>query len=62
MNNDFSMKLKTLMTQLDISNAQLARGLHVDPSLVSRWLKNGFGSGKRTSTRLLSGSIYSKGR
>ena len=46
MNNDFSMKLKTLMTQLDISNAQLARGLHVDPSLVSRWLKNGFGQRK----------------
>ena len=46
MNTDFSRKLKMLMVQLNITSAQLARGLNVDPSLVSRWLKNGCGERK----------------
>ena len=43
---DFPQKLRMLMTQLGISNAQLAKALHVDPSLVSRWLKKGCGERK----------------
>lgn len=46
MNTDFAQKLKKLMTQLDITNAQLAKALNVDPSLISRWLKNGCGERK----------------
>lgn len=46
MNTDFAQKLKKLMTQLDISNAQLAKALNVDPSLISRWLKSGCGERK----------------
>ena len=43
MNTVFAKNLKKLMTQLKISNAQLAKALNVDPSLVSRWLKGGCG-------------------
>lgn len=43
---DFSAKLKRMMAQLDISNAQLAKALNVDPSLISRWLKSGCGERK----------------
>ena len=43
MNNDFPFRLKMLMDQLRISNAQLARGVNVDPSLISRWLRSGCG-------------------
>lgn len=42
-NTVFAKNLKKLMTQLKISNAQLAKALNVDPSLVSRWLKGGCG-------------------
>lgn len=45
MNTVFAQNLKKLMTQLKISNVQLAKTLNVDPSLVSRWLK--YGCGKR---------------
>ncbi len=45
MNTVFAQNLRKLMTQLKISNAQLAKALNVDPSLVSRWLK--YGCGKR---------------
>lgn len=43
MNTVFANNLKKLMAQLKISNAQLAKALNVDPSLISRWLKNGCG-------------------
>ena len=46
MTTGFSQKLKMLMIQLNISSAQLARGLNVDPSLISRWLKQGCGERK----------------
>ena len=46
MNAGFSQKLKMLMIQLNITSAQLARGLNVDPSLISRWLKQGCGERK----------------
>ena len=47
MNNDFPFRLKMLMDQLRISNAQLARGVNVDPSLISRWLRTGCGARKQ---------------
>ena len=37
----FAQNLKKIMKQLNVSNAQLSRAIGVDPSLVSRWLKNG---------------------
>ena len=43
MNNVFAQNLNKLMEQLDIQNAMLARALNVDPSLVSRWRKEGCG-------------------
>lgn len=43
MNTVFAHNLKKLMTQLKITNSQLAKALNVDPSLVSRWLKSGCG-------------------
>lgn len=46
MNAGFPQKLKMLMMQLNITSAQLARGLNVDPSLISRWLKQGCGERK----------------
>lgn len=46
MSTGFSQKLKDLMTQLDISNVQLARGLNYDPSHISRWLRQGCGKRK----------------
>ena len=46
MNTGFSQRLKMLIIQLNITNAQLARGLNVDPSLISRWLKQGCGERK----------------
>lgn len=42
-NKRFSTNLNALMEQLHISGAQLARALNVDPSLISRYRKNGFG-------------------
>ena len=45
----FSQNLKTLMTQIGITNVQLSRALNVDPSLVSRWVR--VGCGKRTATQ-----------
>ena len=42
----FPQRLKMLMMQLNITSAQLARGLNVDPSLISRWLKQGCGERK----------------
>lgn len=46
MSGTFPQNLKKLMTQLGISNAQLAKALNVDASLVSRWLKSGCGERK----------------
>ena len=46
MNAGFPQRLKMLMMQLNITSAQLARGLNVDPSLISRWLKQGCGERK----------------
>lgn len=43
---DFSVKLKTLMSLLDVSNARLAKAMSVDPSLISRWLSAGCGKRK----------------
>ena len=43
MNNVFAQNLNKLMEQLDIQNAQLAKALNVDPSLVCRWRKEGCG-------------------
>ena len=43
MNTVFSQNLKKVLTQFKISNSQLAKALNVDPSLVSRWIKNGCG-------------------
>ena len=43
MNNIFAQNLNKLMEQLDIQNAQLAKALNVDPSLVCRWRKEGCG-------------------
>ena len=43
MNTVFAQNLNKLMEQLDIQNAQLAKALNVDPSLVCRWRKEGCG-------------------
>ena len=43
MNTVFAQNLNKLMEQLDIPNAQLAKALSVDPSLVCRWRKEGCG-------------------
>ena len=43
MNSESSFKLRSMMEQLRITSAQLARALNVDPSLISRWRKAGFG-------------------
>lgn len=48
MNRIFAQNLKLLMTQLRITNSQLAKALHVDPSLICHWRKNGCGQGKAT--------------
>ena len=43
MNTVFAQNLNKMMEQLDIQNAQLAKALNVDPSLVCRWRKEGCG-------------------
>lgn len=59
---DFSQNLRTLMTQLSIPNAQLAKALNVDPSLVSRWLKVGCGERKASEHALSIGRFVAKKR
>ena len=60
-NTEFSQRLKMLMTQLNISSAQLAKALIVDPSLVSRWLRSGCGE-RKASQHALEIGRYVTGR
>ena len=62
MNNDFPFRLKMLMDQLRISNAQLARGVNVDPSLISRWLRTGCGARKAADHASAIGQYVAKRR
>ncbi|MEA5047802.1 MAG: helix-turn-helix transcriptional regulator [Eubacteriales bacterium] len=52
MKTEFSHNLKVLMAQLNITSSQLSKALNVDPSLVSRWLKNGCGERKSSQHAL----------
>lgn len=55
MNIEFSHNLKILITQMNLSSSQLSKALNVDPSLISRWLKNGCGERKSSQYALAIG-------
>lgn len=59
---EISERLRILLRQLDISNIVLAKALSVDPSLVSRWLKNGFGKRKNSQYAAEIGKYVSERR
>lgn len=52
----FPQRLKELLTQLELPNAQLARALNLDPALISRWLKSGCGKRRAAEHALAIGN------
>lgn len=62
MPTEFSRNLKALMTQLSITSAQLAKTLNVDPSLISRWLRDGCGARKASQHALAIGEYVASRR
>lgn len=53
-------RLRELMTQFGISNRRLATEIHIDPAMISRWLKNGFGK-RNVATNVLTVGEYIAG-